>query len=235
MRALNVSLVAATTLGLVGTTSATVASGASSTGSAIFARAVAASEGATSLTMKASLTKATTSYALDVSVSKSGNGLGSIRHDGQTVDLVRLGGTVYFKATRSFWAKNASTRLAALFAGKWVSGPATSTTMKSVGGYFDVRGFLKQFFGKTRPRHLTERGTTTFMGRRVTILRSRAATGDSTIFVGTSAPYFLYRIVKKGGSSRGSVTLFNYDKPVKPKKPKGAITLVKLASGSLKS
>lgn len=235
MRALTVFVAAGTILGLVGTTSATVASAANPTGTAIFARAVAASEGATSLTMKASLTKAATSYALDISVSKSGNGLGSIRHDGQTVDLVRLGGTVYFKATRMFWAKNASARVAALFAGKWVSGPATSATMKNVGGYFDVRSFLKRFFGKTRPRHLAERGTTTFMGRRVAILRSHAATGSSTIYVGASAPHFLYRIVKSGGSSHGSVTLFDYDKPVKPERPKGAITLVKLASGSGKS
>ncbi len=236
MRVRTVPLVAAVILGLVGTTTtAAVAIGAGSTGSAIFARALTASEDAASLTLKASLINATTSYVLDISISKSGNGFGFIKHDGGTIDLVRLGRTVYFKATRTFWMKNASASAAALFAGKWVSGPATASTLKHVGAYFDVRSILDQLFGKTEARHLAKIGTTTFMGRRVAILRNHKATGGSTIYVGTHAPYFLYRIMKKGGSSHGSVTLFNYDKPVRPAKPKGSITLLKLASGSGKS
>jgi hypothetical protein len=235
MRVRAVPLVAAVILGLVAMTPApTAAIGADSTGSAIFARALAASEDAASLTLKANLINASTSYVLDISVSKSGNGVGSIRHDGETIDLVRIGQTVYFKATPTFWTKIASARAAALFAGKWVSGPATSSTLKHVGGYFDVRSFLNQLFGKTGNRNLTERGTTTFMGRRVAILRSHNAAGGSTIYVGSHAPYYLYRIAKRGGSSHGSVTLFNYNKPVRPVKPRVSITLAKLASGSPK-
>ena len=70
-----VPLVVAVVLGLVGTTTtATAAIGGDSRASAIFARALAASEDAASLTLKANLINASTSYVLDISVSKSGNG-----------------------------------------------------------------------------------------------------------------------------------------------------------------
>ena len=192
MRVRTVPLVAAMILGLVGTTTtATAAIGADSSAPTIFARALAASEDTASLTLKANLINASTSYVLDISVSKSANGFGSVRHDGETIDLVRLGRTVYFKATPTFWTKIASARAAAVFAGRWVSGPATSSTLKHVGSYFDVRRFLNQLFGKTGNRNLTKGGTTTFMRRRVAILRSHNAAGGSTIYVGTHAPYYL--------------------------------------------
>ena len=85
MRVRTVPLVAAMILGLVGTTTtATAAIGTDSSAPTIFARALAASEDAASLTLKANLINASTSYVLDISVSKSGNGFGSIRHDGET-------------------------------------------------------------------------------------------------------------------------------------------------------
>jgi hypothetical protein len=205
-------------------------SGAASkpSGDAILAQAITASESASSLTMTGSVTQPTTHITLDVTASSNGNGFGSVGLNGQTINLIRDGATVYFKASASFWTKNANAQAAALLGGKWVSTAATSSEGKTFSQFFNSHVLMQQFFGNKKAMGVTTSGTTEFDGHRVAVVVVRRGGSTATADIASGSPHYLYRAILSDGSKHGTITIEHYDQPVHPRAPAGAIDITKL-------
>jgi len=115
----------------------------------ILKRTKAAVGAATSVHATGNLPSSGAAITLDMQLASNGDAQGSLTNNGQSVQLVSTGGTVYLSADLSFWTAQAPA-VAAQLAGKWVAVP---TGAKSFGNVTDYTSFLGQL--------LTPQGTIT--------------------------------------------------------------------------
>jgi len=203
----------------------------------ILAKATSAVVGAQSFKVTGIVHDKGQTTALAVTASKNGNGFGTVSLNGQTVQIVKVGGSLYFRAGAAFWRKQSGAQAASLFADRWVQGSASSSDFSQLASFFTTGQLADEFLGKTNTSSttLSKAGTTSINGQRVLVLYGHD-TNDGTsgrIFIATTGQPFVVRIsLLKGSGAIGSVTFTGFNAPVNPPVPQGAINVSGATGGS---
>jgi hypothetical protein len=194
----------------------------------ITSASIKAGKSAKSVTIKGSVADSGQTISLNITDLANGNGAGSITIGGQTIQLVKLGNSSYFKADTAFWQKNGGSGAAQLLANRWVKSPTSGSD--SIGSSFNqflsIKGFLSSLSSSTGT--LSKGGTSTVNGHKVYVINS--SEGGSLYIAAIGKPYPVK--ITSTGSSSGTITLTNWNKHVTITAPAGAIDMNKLGSGS---
>jgi hypothetical protein len=108
----------------------------------ILAKATAALQSAGSVRIKGNGGKGTEKFTIDLRYSGQ-NTDGKLGVSGQTIELRKLGRTVYLKASRAFWRSNGGEAAAQLLSGKWLKTPLGDKRFSGLSELTDLRKAAK--------------------------------------------------------------------------------------------
>lgn len=190
----------------------------------IFARTKAAFKKADSVRLKGSGQSGTTKFAIDMSYATAGNAVGTVTNGGQTIELRRVGQTVYVKADQAFWTKSAGAAVGQLLGGKYLKAPLSDPRVKQLGGFTDKNSFADEVL--TPANDVTKGDTKTIRGVPAVGLVDKSSTGSATLYVATTGePVPLQLTPSSGGNNEGSFDFLDYGKPVDVTAPPAAQTV----------
>jgi len=195
--------------------------------------AIAAQRQATSFNVSGTIQQGSQTIGMNVTASGAGNGFGTITLNGQKVQIVRIGKTVYFRAGRSFWQSQGGSAAASVLANRWVSGPSNNADFKDLASFFDSSWLSSQLVPPgTVTSGLTKGGTTTISGTKVIVLKGAGSTGKGlgSIYIAASGPPYIVRITLPAGKNSGSVTFSRFNASVHPTAPANSIGVGALSS-----
>ena len=203
--------------------------GAATTAKQLVSRAITATEAAVTISYTGSVTEHTGTIAFTVaSDDRTGEGQGTLGTGGGTAMVRLVNRTIYLNADTAFWTASSGAAAAAEFAGKWVSTSATTVAGRSLAEFLDGLYLLKDIFKpKLTDSVFTYSGTRTVRGRGTTLIRghnTKKKSGGSLYVAKTGTPYIL-KLNVTSPKETGSITFFNFNRPVRPKAPLGAINL----------
>jgi hypothetical protein len=104
----------------------------------ILAKAVSALQAAKSVRIKGEGGAGGERFSIDLRYAGE-NSTGTLGSSGQTIELRKLGQTVYLKGSREFWTDNGGEGAAQLLAGKWLKTPVTDPRFGKLSEVTDLR------------------------------------------------------------------------------------------------
>lgn len=215
-------------------------------------RAVEATQSATSLRMKGRIVSDDQPLDVDLALNDRNECTGRLKIAGGTAELRRADDITYMKGDETFWRASMGSQgmpdgqtaaTVELLKGRWLKIAPGQPGSEDLGGICDLKALLDDL-DRDKDRDGTrdpDRGTLT-RGRDgkvddtpVATLVSKKPGGEtSTVSVSQEGKPYILRTVKTGGGEPGSITLSDYDKPVKVTVPPPGETvdLAKLNRGS---
>ncbi len=148
-------------------------------------------------------------------------GEGEMTANGLTFQIVRIGGTAYFKGDANFWRHFGGGAVATLLKGRWLKAPAATGRLASLTPLTDVTKLFTAIFAT--------HGTLA-TGKTATINGQPAigvvdTTKGGTMYVATTGKPYPVAIQKAGS---GSINFDEWDKPVTLTAPSDAVDISKL-------
>ena|SRR5579872_1215203 len=191
----------------------------------VFADMKRAVASASSVHAVGSVVNAGQTFGLDLRLVAGVGAAGDITVGGVRIDIVRLPGTVYFRAPEAFYSKIAGPSVAALLKGKWLSAPDAKGPLTALVTLTDMRGLVNRLLEGTSVS-LKKGAETTAAGQSVLPIVDTIH-GTTYDVAATGKPY-LVEAKAAQGTKAASVTLSNWGKKVTLTAPKGAVALSKL-------
>ena len=177
----------------------------------ILAKATAALQAAGAVRIKGQGSSGSERFSIDLRYSRD-NSAGTLRVSGQTIDLRKLGQTVYLKGSREFWTGNGGEAAAQLLTGKWLKTPLTDKRFTGLSALTDLDEAAKGILGPDGT--ITKGAETTVNGVPCVGLVSSGKDGG-TLWVATTGPPYPVRIEPSAGSGkRGALDFTGYGEPV---------------------
>jgi hypothetical protein len=164
------------------------------------------------------------SFVLNLTLEQGTGATGSITYNGATIQIVKDGDKLYFKAGQVALKQFAGTAVASLVAGRWFVVPTTMVGFDSFVPLTDISKVTDLVLGAA-PGTLTVGKETTINGQSAVAVTD--TTGGGTLFVATTGPAYPLQLRPKTGSV-GLVNFTNWDQPVTITPPSNAIDLEKL-------
>lgn len=199
-----------TTPGVAPTTPAATDNGVSAlSAQEILAKAVQAAEDARSFRMNGQISSEGETFKLDLLISGD-NGSGSIELDGLTIEVLKVGADIYFKADQRFWETFGGDNAGAIYQllkDKWVKAPA-GESFSQFGAFFDSSEFLQTAGSLTKGETKTVNGVPT-----IAIVDSDPKDGG-TIYVATTGEPYPVRIESTSGEGAIDFSDFGTDAQV---------------------
>ncbi len=199
-------------------------------------RAISATETASAFSFSGRLHEGKTTISLRISSDiENGEGEGSITIDRGTAEVLLVSGTVYLKADNTFWRVEAGQSSAKALAGRWVSTSATSANGKQLANFVSGGTFLKAVFNSNLAQsRFTVAGTAEVDGQRATVIEGYDTKTKSggRIYVAKSGKPYILKLVSQSRSGNGTITFSQFNQPVNPIAPSGAINLDTLGASS---
>jgi hypothetical protein len=150
-------------------------------------------------------------FALDMRYGSAG-ATGSLTANGQTIELLRVGPTVYLKGTEVFWRSIGGASAAELLKGRYLEVPANTPNFSEIAGFTDLR--------KNAQELLTPDGTIS-KGERKTINGVKAIALNSskggTLYIALQGNPYPLQVVPSDSSKSdetGSLEFLDYGVPV---------------------
>jgi len=203
--------------------------GSSSSGEAqksaaqILADTKATAQSATSVHYVGTINQNGSSLHLDMQLVAGKGGKGTITIGGHKIDVVRIGGKVYFKGDEAFYRQYAGAATAQLLAGKWIAAPSASGNFSSFTPLTDIG----KLFGLIKTKGKISKGAASTVDGQKVIALTSSGPGTGTIYVATSGEP--YPVELAGPSSKaGSLHFSDWNGTVTLVPPSGAIDLSKL-------
>jgi hypothetical protein len=177
----------------------------------ILKKATAALQGAGSVRLEGEGGSGSKRFAIDLSYSAD-NSTGKLGVNGQTIELRKLGQTVYLKGSREFWTSNGGEAAAQLLTGKWLKTPLSDKRFSGLSELTDLSEAAK---GILDPDGTITKGTEkTVNGVRCIGLVSSGKDGG-TLWVATTGEPYPVRIEPNAESGeQGSLDFTGYGEPV---------------------
>lgn len=191
--------------------------------------ALGALRSAHSVHVKGSGTQNGKPIGVDLTLYSSGDANGTITMSGQTLQLVKIGGTDYVMANDSFWEQSASlpAATAANLAGKWVTIPDSQANL---GSQFSISSFASDLDSNVGT--LTKGSTSTVDGQAaISVISSK----QGTLWVATTGTPYPIEAQSNGSSTSelGSFTMSDWNAAgSSPTAPSGAIPISAAAGGT---
>jgi len=189
--------------------------------------ALTALKSASSVKIDGSSTQNGTATTLDAVLYSNGDIDGSIDLGGQTVQIVKVGGTDYLMASADFWTtEGLPAATASKLAANWVSVPDSEA---KVGSQFSITSFASTL--DTNLGTLAVGSTSTIDGEPAISITS---TTQGTLWVATTGAAYPLEATGNGTSSQfGSITLGDWNQGgTAPSAPAGAQPVSALVGGS---
>jgi hypothetical protein len=208
--------------------------GASSSPRQLVLQAVKATETATAVRFEGVITARTKPTApleritLDVSGSTSGTGEGTIGIGKGVATVREVAGTIYFNGNSAFWTTESGQTTSKIFAGRWVSTAATSSTGHSLAEFLDSSTFLTVVFGKNLLRStFTNAGSARVGSQPVTVVATSYAKNNAhgRLYIARSGTPYILKLAVASNSGTATLSFSNYNQVAHPIAPQGAIDL----------
>ena len=142
------------------------------------------------------------------------SGSGTIGVDGASIEIIRVGSDVYFKADEAFWTSTAGAAAANLFNGKWVKIPATTQGFDSFAQLSKVKDFMTGLFGSASGK-VELVGTTDYEGQSAYELSD----SDGTLYIAAEGEPYPVALV---GKNDQSLTFSDWNAPLDVQAPPSA-------------
>jgi hypothetical protein len=176
----------------------------------------AAALGATSV----HLTTTAGQVSLDVRLTRSG-GSGRLKLSGNTLEMIRIGSTIYIKATPTVY-RNLGIK-ANVPPNAWLKAPARSTPQLTT--FTEMSGEISRLVHLEGA--LTKGPTTTINGQSVVELKQTTKIYTRSLYVATTGPPHPIEILLRGQVT-GTTTFSEWDKPVTLTAPASSIDITRL-------
>jgi hypothetical protein len=213
-----------------GAAAPTSAAAASGTGTAalpaadILARTKTAFTAAKSVHVTGGGKSGSDTFKVDMRYATAGDATGSVTNGGETIELRRIGPTVFLKASKAFWTGTAGAEAGTVFGGKFVKAPVSDRRVTAVVSLTDKGAFIDAALSTTGG---VEKGAvTTVNGTQAIPLTIKDSAGGSTLFVAaTGEPLPLEVLPQAGGTDTGKVDFLDYGAAVDATPPPAAQTV----------
>lgn len=180
------------------------------------------------------ITQPSTTVSFSLDLTGGGDGEGTFHQSGQTMEVEKLGGDVYVKASAAFWRANGAGAKAARINGRWIEAPADNADFTSLAQFLGLDRLTTQLLpAGSVPRR--KRGTAEVDGRRAVLVVGRTTAGGrtetTTLYVAASgAPYVLEARAVSGGEV-GVLTFTHYGEKVRVRAPAHPLDVTGLGLG----
>jgi hypothetical protein len=215
---------------LAGALALPAAAGASGNGSSSAAQLVRqsaqATQGAKAVTVSANLTQGNQHTSFQLATGTSGNGVGTVTVNGQTIHVVKLGSTTYFKADNAFWTANGGQAAAQIFANKWLKAPSSDPDFSQFNSFFNLRSLLGSSSAPVGSARKV--GTATVNGQPAIVIKGGDSSSSGTVWVAAKGRPYVLKIQASGSGTSGTITFTHYGQSLHPSAPKGAISYTAL-------
>jgi hypothetical protein len=184
------------------------------TADAVLAKVKTAAESAKSVHVTGDISQGAQSIKIDIKLAGVGKGAGTVLQNGGTIELVRLGNDLYFKAdekTLSATVAQGNPEVVKLIAGRYVKASVTTPGFDSFTGLLDFVEFVK---GVLTPDGKVTRVDGTPAGGTPTVGLKSAGNGEEggLLLVANSGEPYPLQITP--GTGPGKVTMSEWNKDV---------------------
>lgn len=192
-------------------------------------KAVKATTGASSLSVKGSVPDDTGTIELDMAFDTKGQCAGTMGMGGEgSLDLITTARTVYMKYDEKFLRAQGKGEPAAdteaavdMLAGRWVKTSATGADAKDIASFCDLDVLLAEF---KDVNSVARRGKTTTVDGVPALTLSESDGADRyTLYVATEGKPYLLKVVNETAKTPESLAFGDFDKPVNAKPPTGDV------------
>ena len=108
----------------------------------ILDKATAAAKTASGAHVKGTFSDSGEVITLDMRYVSGKGAVGTLKNNGQTVELMRIGSSAYLKGDKAFWTAVANAEVAKIVAGKYVKVPSTSKDFASFSEFTDLSSLI---------------------------------------------------------------------------------------------
>jgi hypothetical protein len=152
-------------------------------------------------------------FALDIRYGANG-AVGSLTSNGQTIELLRIGSTVYVKGSAAFWRSIGGNPAAELLKGRYLKVPASAPNFAEVASFTDLKKTSEQFLATDA--EISKGSRKTIRGMDAIGLNSRAS-GGGTLYVALRGEPYPLQVAPNNGKTdeTGSLDFVDYGVPVK--------------------
>ncbi len=186
----------------------------------IWADALAATSGANDLRVDGTIINPGEALTLHMTMSRSGDGGGTITLNGHVLHLVVASGLVYLKADNAAWHYVIGGNTVPKDAGKWEMVPlSTESPISNLAYFANSSKFLANL--KTKGKLTKQAGTVQWDGHKTVVISD--STRAKLYISDTGKPYVL-RLIGGTKVSYGSMEFGHYGSAPPPKAPEGAVS-----------
>ena len=192
----------------------------------ILAKAKTAIESADSVRLKGGGSSGSDTFEVDMRYGADDKAYGTVSSSGQTIELRRIGQTVYLKADAAFWQATGGGEAAKLLGGKFLKAPLTDARVKQLADFTDKDAFVGQVLDPDGA--LTKGDIKQIDGKSaIGLVNKTTATNEGgTLYVATEGePYPLQLVPDAGSKDNGSLSFTEYGQTVEVKVPSAAETV----------
>lgn len=192
----------------------------------ILAKAKTALESADSVRLKGGGSSGSDTFEVDMRYGTGAKAYGTVSSSGQTIELRRVGQTVYLKADAAFWQATGGAQAAKLFGGKFLKAPLTDPRVKQLADFTDKATFVGEVLDPGGD--LTKGEVKQIDGRSAIGLvdKTTATNEGGTLYVATEGePYPLQLVPDAASKDDGELSFTEYGEPVEVKVPPAAETV----------
>lgn len=190
------------------------------------AKAKTAIESADSVRLKGGGSSGSDTFEVDMHYGADDKAYGTVSSSGQTIELRRVGQTVYLKADAAFWQATGGPQAAKLLGGKFLKAPLTDARVKELADFTDKDAFVSEVLEPDG--ELTKGDTKQIDGKSaIGLVNKTTATNEGgTLYVATEGdPYPLQLVPDAGSKDSGQLAFTEYGEPVEVKVPSAAETV----------
>jgi hypothetical protein len=182
----------------------------------ILKKATAALQDADSVRIKGDGGSAGKRFAIDLRYAAD-KSVGTLGINGQTIELRKLGQTVYLKGSRGFWMSNGGEVVAQLLTGKWLKTPLSD---KRFSGLSELTDLEEAAAGILEPDGTITKGTQKTINGVPCIGLVSSGKDGGTLWVATTGEPYPVRIERSAGSGEtGALDFTGYGEPVTVETP----------------
>jgi len=173
----------------------------------ILSRSQAALKKASSVHLKGRVVSDGESFDIDLRMSDRAGG-GTMTQGGQTLQLLRIGRTVYIKADADFWRTQTGNAAAAqLLQGKYLKGTTSDPSVASMAAFTDADKFVAQLLSPQR--NVTKGAKKAIRGREAVALIEPGKDGG-TMYIATRGEPYPLRLTSNTPSEPGAIDFLDY-------------------------
>jgi hypothetical protein len=153
-------------------------------------------------------------FAIDMQYG-TGAATGSMTINGQTIELLRIGETVYFKGSPAFWRSIGGASAAELLKGRYLKVPASRPDFAEISSFTDLTKNSKELLSPDGEISKGQRKTI----RGIEAIGLVDSSDGANLYIALQGEPYPLQIVGGKKDDSGSLEFFDYGKPVKVTAP----------------